>query len=375
MEGFEKIVKETWIDVVAVVRDFFYSSTFPRGCNSSFIALIPKSQDSNLVKDYRPISLIKSVYKIIAKILANRLSLMIDDLIVKSNQLLFLIDKFSMGLSFSMNFFPGSFEHVAFQGYLFNYSLTLSHLLYADDAVFVGEWDRSNIKILVHVLKCFFLASGLKINLQKSKLMGVGINKKEVDNAAQLNSLWAKFITAIHGLSALDVTNLPVRMSIWQLIYALELDKNVSLADKKKALDLSFRFTPRAGAWSLNSSNEFSVKSVRNYFNDILLLKVSVPTRWVKVMPIKRRKLPPIYSSPASWHVKCGAKYSAGGTLIPLIYTRMTIELDKNVSVADKKKALDISFRFTPRGGVEEEQFKALHSCITDLLLSQTRDH
>ncbi|GKF94143.1 hypothetical protein Tco_0283843, partial [Tanacetum coccineum] len=29
-------------------------------------------------------------------------------------------------------------------------------------------------------------ASGLKINLQKSKLMGIGINKKEVDKAAQL---------------------------------------------------------------------------------------------------------------------------------------------------------------------------------------------
>nr|GEV01115.1 hypothetical protein [Tanacetum cinerariifolium] len=51
------------------------------------------------------------------------------------------------------------------------------------------------------------------------------------------------------------------------------------------------------------------------------------------------------------------------------------LELDKNVSVADQKKAFDLSFCRTPRGGVEEEQFKALHSCIIDLLLSQTRDH
>ncbi|GKB04934.1 RNA-directed DNA polymerase, eukaryota [Tanacetum coccineum] len=45
----------------------------PRGCNSSFIALIPKFPDANLVKDFRPISLIGSIYKIIAKILTNRL--------------------------------------------------------------------------------------------------------------------------------------------------------------------------------------------------------------------------------------------------------------------------------------------------------------
>ncbi|GKB41257.1 hypothetical protein Tco_0886199 [Tanacetum coccineum] len=69
------------IDVVDAVREFFYSDTFPRGCNSSFIALIPKTQNVNLVKDYRPISLIRSIYKIIAKILANRLRHVVDDLI------------------------------------------------------------------------------------------------------------------------------------------------------------------------------------------------------------------------------------------------------------------------------------------------------
>nr|GFB78743.1 RNA-directed DNA polymerase, eukaryota [Tanacetum cinerariifolium] len=31
---------------------------FPKGCNSSFIALIPKIPDANMVKDFRPICLI-----------------------------------------------------------------------------------------------------------------------------------------------------------------------------------------------------------------------------------------------------------------------------------------------------------------------------
>ncbi|GJZ22494.1 hypothetical protein Tco_0559533, partial [Tanacetum coccineum] len=46
----------------------------PRGCNSSFIALIPKIQDPLHVKDFRPIGLIGYHYKVIAKVLANRLS-------------------------------------------------------------------------------------------------------------------------------------------------------------------------------------------------------------------------------------------------------------------------------------------------------------
>ncbi|GJT80000.1 RNA-directed DNA polymerase, eukaryota [Tanacetum coccineum] len=68
-------------DVVNAVREFFVTSKFPPGSNSSFIALIPKKQDAKLVKDFRPISLIGCFYKIIAKILANRLSMVISDLI------------------------------------------------------------------------------------------------------------------------------------------------------------------------------------------------------------------------------------------------------------------------------------------------------
>nr|GEU61964.1 RNA-directed DNA polymerase, eukaryota, reverse transcriptase zinc-binding domain protein [Tanacetum cinerariifolium] len=60
-------------NVFGAVNYFFTYGDFPKGCNSSFIALIPKIPDANMVKDFRPISLIGSIYKIIAKILANRL--------------------------------------------------------------------------------------------------------------------------------------------------------------------------------------------------------------------------------------------------------------------------------------------------------------
>ena len=55
----------------------------------SFIALIPKVADAKFVKDFRPINLIGCQYKIVAKILANRLSMMIGDLASK-NQFAFV---------------------------------------------------------------------------------------------------------------------------------------------------------------------------------------------------------------------------------------------------------------------------------------------
>ncbi|GJR93606.1 RNA-directed DNA polymerase, eukaryota [Tanacetum coccineum] len=60
-------------DVFGAVKHFFTHGDIPKGCNSSFVALIPKVPDANLVNDFRPISLIGSIYKVIAKILANRL--------------------------------------------------------------------------------------------------------------------------------------------------------------------------------------------------------------------------------------------------------------------------------------------------------------
>nr|GEY52484.1 RNA-directed DNA polymerase, eukaryota, reverse transcriptase zinc-binding domain protein [Tanacetum cinerariifolium] len=80
-EFFRRYWKFLENDISVAAMKFFSSGTFPKGCNSSFIALIPKTQFAKTVKDFCPISLIGSLYKIIAKILANRLSFVIPGLI------------------------------------------------------------------------------------------------------------------------------------------------------------------------------------------------------------------------------------------------------------------------------------------------------
>jgi hypothetical protein len=60
-------------DIFTIVLEFFRRGHLPKGINTSYIALIPKVVGSSYFNDYRPISLLNGLYKIIAKILATRL--------------------------------------------------------------------------------------------------------------------------------------------------------------------------------------------------------------------------------------------------------------------------------------------------------------
>ncbi|GKE77076.1 hypothetical protein Tco_1543196, partial [Tanacetum coccineum] len=75
-------VKKYWDiikkDLHDFINSFFASCDMPYGANSSFFTLIPKVNSPTLITDFRPISLIGIHYKIITKILANRLSKVID---------------------------------------------------------------------------------------------------------------------------------------------------------------------------------------------------------------------------------------------------------------------------------------------------------
>nr|GEX88756.1 RNA-directed DNA polymerase, eukaryota, reverse transcriptase zinc-binding domain protein [Tanacetum cinerariifolium] len=67
-------------------------------------------------------------------------------------------------------------------------SWQLSHLFYADDA------DFMNIEIIVKVFECFYRASRLRINMNKSKLIGISVANNVVDQAA--NNIGCTTLTA-----------------------------------------------------------------------------------------------------------------------------------------------------------------------------------
>ena len=70
-------------DVIQAVIHFFTSGRLLRASNAYFLTLLPKIQSPASFSDFRPISLLNFTYKIIAKILATRLSGIIPQLISK----------------------------------------------------------------------------------------------------------------------------------------------------------------------------------------------------------------------------------------------------------------------------------------------------
>ncbi|KAF3627776.1 putative HUA2-like protein 3-like [Capsicum annuum] len=68
-------------EVVAVVQNFYEQGVFEKSFNATFVALIPKKVGAKELKDFRPISLIGSFCKIIAKILIEILKKVMNKLV------------------------------------------------------------------------------------------------------------------------------------------------------------------------------------------------------------------------------------------------------------------------------------------------------
>jgi len=74
-------IKDFWEDikgdVMRFISEFHRNDKLSRGINSTFIALIPKVDNPQRLNDFRPIALVGCLYKILSKVLANRLRLII----------------------------------------------------------------------------------------------------------------------------------------------------------------------------------------------------------------------------------------------------------------------------------------------------------
>ena len=50
--------------------------------------------------------------------------------------------------------------------------------------MFIWEWSDDNLKSIINIRKCFSLVSGLKINIHKRQVLGVGVPYTRVVQAA-----------------------------------------------------------------------------------------------------------------------------------------------------------------------------------------------
>ncbi|GKA73932.1 RNA-directed DNA polymerase, eukaryota [Tanacetum coccineum] len=470
-------------DVYMAVNHFFIHGEIPPGCNSSFIALIPKVPDANLVKDFRPISFIGSIYKIIAKILSNRLVNVLGD-IVNEVQSAFIAERQMLDGPFILNeilqwckwrnwiqscltsskgsilvngcptnefqFYKGlkqgdplspflfilvmeslhlSFQRIVnagmFKGIVLDQSLCLSHMFYADDAIFLGEWSDGNISTLIHVLKCFFHASGLKINLNKSKIMGINVESAQViQAAAKLGCLVLKCPFYYLGTR---VGGSMTRVQAWQEI--VEKVKSRLSKWKSKTLSIGGRLTllkSVLGSIPVFHMSIFKVpskvlhilESIRSHFfngHDPGSKKASW-VKWNNVLTDKKRGGLGVSSlfalnrglmikwvwkflsqKDSLWTKVIVAIHGVGGKIHSewtstgkscwlsilsevrslqrkdILYA---LESSKDVTVSSKigDTSLVCSFRRIPRGGIEQNQFDSLVELVRSVTIVPSAD-
>ena len=85
METIFNFIKKCWhfigTELTQCVSNTFSISTLPRKANMTWLTLVPKVDDIKEIKDYKPISMIGCIYKVIVKVLANRMRSIMDGLV------------------------------------------------------------------------------------------------------------------------------------------------------------------------------------------------------------------------------------------------------------------------------------------------------
>jgi len=89
---FQKNWNSVGKETTEAIISFFNSGRLIQELNHTFITLVPKSSDVVHLNDFRPVSCCNTLYKFIAKVLANRFQLVMDGLI-SENRCAFLKDR------------------------------------------------------------------------------------------------------------------------------------------------------------------------------------------------------------------------------------------------------------------------------------------
>ncbi|GKB61662.1 RNA-directed DNA polymerase, eukaryota [Tanacetum coccineum] len=334
-EFFRKYWTVVGPDFCIAVKWFFDHGDFAIGCNSSFVALIPKVLDPKVVSDYRPISLIGSLYKVVTKILASRLSLVISDLI-SDVQTAFLPNRQILDGPFIINEILARCKLKKQQAMIFKVDFAKAYDSvrwdYLDDVLISfgfgpkwRSWIRGSLSsgkasILVNGSPTteFHLYRGLKqgdplapflfllimesLHLSFSRAVeAAGIFKGyKIDPSTTLSHLFLpdrrgillgeRFVwEKVQGTRFGEIFGWAIIFSraFFSSLFALEENKDISVADKMNtSISSSFRLIPRS-FWDLNGDGVFQVNDVRSMLDEAFLPKMEVPTRWIKSIPIK----------------------------------------------------------------------------------------
>nr|KYP49326.1 LINE-1 reverse transcriptase isogeny [Cajanus cajan] len=218
-DGFQPIFyKQYWYmigdDVWRFVASAFENGRIDAHVTETLLVLIPKGDHPRTFKDFRPISLCNVVYKLVSKVLVNRLRPFLMRIVrVTSAKLSLLwngecLESFSpkrglrQGDPLSPYLFVLCMERL---GHIIQEQVSagvwaplklgsdgppLSHLFFADDVLLFSKATPSHIRMVTESLQRFCNASGLKVNLTKSRMMASkGVPRSRKNSLTQITNI------------------------------------------------------------------------------------------------------------------------------------------------------------------------------------------
>ncbi|XP_050222658.1 uncharacterized protein LOC126672746 [Mercurialis annua] len=225
-------------EILRLLHDFHSSGTFPSGLNTTFLILIPKVKRASDIKDYRPISLINGIFKMLSKIpIASEVihisSRRKDPLFIIKLDFQKAFDSVSwqfiteimQKMNFNDTWFSGLIASrkmffmekgvrqgdplspmlfvIAVEGFIIiidsakdlgliegvsieGYHESLSLLQFADDTLLFLPNDLTMVSNLLRILRCFEVVFGLRINYAKSLIIGLNVSDQDIASATSI---------------------------------------------------------------------------------------------------------------------------------------------------------------------------------------------
>nr|GEW06507.1 putative RNA-directed DNA polymerase, eukaryota, reverse transcriptase zinc-binding domain protein [Tanacetum cinerariifolium] len=310
---------------------------------------------------------------------------------------LFILIMESLNMSFIRAIDEGFFKGVHLHG-----STSISYLFYADDVMVIGEWSDDNLKGIINILQCFFLASGLKINIQKSQVLGVGVPSSIVMQTASsigCGVLYRQFrylgvmvgeCMSRHNAWASTVDKLRSRLSKWNvktLFIGGRLTLLKAVLGAPPLYNMSIFKVPKGILNSMeairNGSLWFRVIKAL-YGTSIDSHPVNLSSNWCSII----RELHLLVGKGFHFLDRCKKQVGndrdtcfwydnwLGDKPLKYLFPRLfALELNKEVTVADKVQGVvSSSFRRPLRAGSEYQHLTDLNLLMESVSLSHSCD-